>query len=324
MILILNLMYDQLTLENLIEPRLQFNNEDSLININTITNKRKFNDNIEQSRKKQKPNNYKIQNDQDSITTKTTYKHDNISNQFGPKDNIQGEDNYFRSVNEMFQKVLEKDNTNTLNKLKKKPEKKKKKDKDIEKLQINLLSLLDFIPDDKISTSDKSDDESSIKITQSNSLSQSKSKSEESDDDSQDSYDMDNDHFNIESKDNECFFCSWGNSAHDSIYSKDLQQLNNIYVKYRAFCQDIDLAKMLHLYYKIDKDHFGALKETQKILDTLYSKDIKKLNFNDPNIKIDTHGSLFKIEALGENDEKIYRSRKNTRVNIKNKRAVLI
>lgn len=47
----------------------------------------------------------------------------------------------------------------------------------------------------------------------------------------------------------ECFLCSWGNSAHDEIYSKDVNRLKDIYRKYRPFCRKTELANMLYLYY---------------------------------------------------------------------------
>jgi len=187
-----------------------------------------------------------------------------------------------------------------------------------------------------------------------------------------------------EDDENECFLCSWGNSAHDGIYSQHLQKLRDIYIKNRAYVQDEALALMLHLYFKenvwdpringmpmltsrnalmhirnfgkthtlnasehviesirfwskvhqnlskslfrqdekIDKDQFNCLKETQKLLDGFYSKDISKLNFIDPDMRIDTTGSLFKIKTFNINDENIIKNKRLTQKKIQDNRTL--
>lgn len=48
----------------------------------------------------------------------------------------------------------------------------------------------------------------------------------------------------------ECFLCSRGNSFHDIIYAKELENLKEIYNSQRAFSSDEELANTIHLYYK--------------------------------------------------------------------------
>lgn len=48
----------------------------------------------------------------------------------------------------------------------------------------------------------------------------------------------------------ECFLCSRGNSFHDIIYAKELENLKDIYNNQRAFSSDEELANTIHLYYK--------------------------------------------------------------------------
>ena len=75
---------------------------------------------------------------------------------------------------------------------------------------------------------------------------------------------------------------------------------------------------------QLDKKHFDALEKTQKILDVLYHRDVKKLNFNDPDTVISCTGALFQRTILPPHDEKILRQNKQTKKNLSQERTILL
>jgi hypothetical protein len=227
------------------------------------------------SNKKQKIDDYQSI----EITKKTSYKHNEQQPQtpFGPKDILEINGSFFVSNDDAFKKLQEKENKryndsiiiNQNNKKKKKKKKKKKNDL-VNKMNLTLADLLNNDESEESenegghSHSSPSSPDSSSSSSSSSSPSSSQQQQQQlvpvsnSNEDSDDSVGNDivcynnrrllqlqNDNSSFK----ECFLCSWGNSAHDGIYSKQLEELKNIYIKYRAFTTEEDLANMLYLYF---------------------------------------------------------------------------
>lgn len=201
------------------------------------------------------------------ITKKTSYKH-NEQQPFGPKDITETNNgSFFISNDDSFKKLLEKENKKYVDSMittknnKKKNKKKKNKSNDlVNKMNLTLADLLNNNEDDEeedMSEETESGGEHSCSHSSSSSSSYSSSSPNKqivtilnSNEDSESNDDMV--YYNKNSNSSsfkECFLCSWGNSAHDGIYSKQLEELKNIYIKYRAFSTEEDLANMLYLYF---------------------------------------------------------------------------
>lgn len=203
------------------------------------------------------------------ITKKTSYKH-NEQQPFGPKDITETNNgSFFISNDDSFKKLLEKENKKYVDSMittknnKKKNKKKKNKSNDlVNKMNLTLADLLnnnnnedDDDEEDMSEETDSGGEHSCSHSSSSSSYSSSPNKQIvpilNSNEDSESGGDDNMVYYNKNSNSSfkECFLCSWGNSAHDGIYSKQLEELKNIYIKYRAFSTEEDLANMLYLYF---------------------------------------------------------------------------
>lgn len=345
---------------------------------------------------------------------------------FGPKDISNIEDSFFISNDDIFKKIQEKESqkyqNSLINMTNKKTDKNNKVGKKtnndlVNKMNLTLCDLLNNIngddddddnavdDDDNDNMSEETEGEesasqSSINASSSHSSSQSlnnnklvtihQSKLLQRDDSDDDDYTHSDAILLASSASSqlytECFLCSWGNSEHDAIYSKNLEELKTMYMNLRPYTREEDLANMLHLYFmekvwkpdsnmpiltpimalnhirnigkthtlnatehiidsirlwsrvrdnlqysmyhqdnKADKDQFNCLMNTQKILNSLYTMNIPKMLFKDPDCTINiSKGPLFKIESLNENTEKIIKTKKITQTNIKRKKSIEI
>ena len=355
------------------------------------------NNNKGRATKKQKINDYQTI----EITKKTSYNKqqedvvaDPQKTPFGPKD-ISIEESFFISNDEIFKKIQEKEIKKYQDSLIINPENKKKNKSSkkltndlVNKMNITLSDLLNNNNDDEMSeeTEEGSSSQSSVNnmVTLYNS---NDSDNEDSDINSPDNDSMTTDdivRIRRQGIFNECFLCSWGNSEHDAIYSKNLEELKDMYMRLRPYTREEDLANMLHLYFmdkvwkpdsnmpiltpsmalehirnigkthtlnatehiidsirlwsrvrdnlqysmyhqdnKADKDQFNCLMNTQKILNSLYTMNIPKMLFKDPDCTINiTRGPVFNIESLNENTEKIIKTKKITQTNIKRHKTI--
>jgi len=178
---------------------------------------------------------------------------------FGPKDNG-CVDEFFISNDDIFQKVKEKENKKyqiSLNKHSSTPSSSHKNSTDdlVNKMNLSLCDLLNNVNtegmeisegEEEEAASDKSSCSSSSSQHSDNKIMTIVNHHEYSDDDSDD-YSM-----LLPSRIllfEECFLCSWGNSEHDAIYSKNLAELKTIYMNNRGKIKNENLANMLHLYF---------------------------------------------------------------------------
>lgn len=358
---------------------------DEEIDKNTKSKKRKSPTNQKQNnnQSKRKKVNEDHENIDNEITSKTSYTYNNTTSKSDPitSNTIFKSENesFFISNDDLFERYMEKEKEKFKENNKNKNYHQNFKNDIDDSTQLLTNELLElFCNDNCYELEDNHQNSSSSSSSESLLHHHHKSYNVDEfycDENSYDENDNEND---------ECFLCSWGNSAHDGIYSQHLQKLRDIYIKNRAYVQDEALALMLHLYFrenvwdprvkgmpmltytnalmhiknfgkthtlnasehviesirfwskvhqniskslfrqdeKIDKDQFNCLKETQKLLDGFYAKDINKLNFKDPDMRIDTTGSLFKIKTFNTNDEKIIKNKKITQDNIKKNRTI--
>jgi hypothetical protein len=202
-----------------------------------------FPDEDEQPKKKRKTTNKQVKKPTDTldsdITSKTSYSNttgSSTSTTIKTNPLFDQDEPFYISHEDLFKQHLDKEKLKFKEKTNKKRKRQQQYDEGTDKLTNELIG---FFCDD-------------INIQSYESLSsQSSSQQQYHDDD--DGEECDNDEeceslFTVD--DNECFLCSFGNSSHDSIYSKDLKKLREIYSSYRPFVQDEVLANMLALYFK--------------------------------------------------------------------------
>lgn len=362
--------------------------------------KRKFTTGKTTYNKKQKINDYQTV----EITEKTIHaKPSQDKPPFGPKDinlNInEDEENFFISNDDIFEKLKEKESQKYLSIIQSKNHKnippQQQQSSNNKQLDTDNLSLADLlcsnegtrIEDEESENSDSNNIHNHLfQLCQENSLTTHCHDSDDNnnemviggDNDDGDDNDDNNNEFMFPPDYNECFLCSWGNSAHDGIYSHHLEELKRIYTTFRAYAPEEELANMLFSYYKenvyipdrgmpmltpimalnhirnigkchtlnapehvinsirnwskvsdnllftmfhknnkIDKDQFNCFEKAQKIIDSLYLRDINKMNFRDADCRINiTNGPIFKRESINENLEKIIKTNKTTQLNI--------
>lgn len=188
------------------------------------------------SNKKRKTN----ETDSMDITTKTTVQSpiNNNSTPFGNKD-IKTELTTYMSLDENFSNLM--DNEKILYRINTKSKKKNMVlDKEIDDFNNNLLSLFNCQSHQSSSSSQSSDQHEQLSLDI---------------DTNTNNNNDDNKHIDIDVEPelvygtNDCFFCEYGNTAHDEIYAKDMQKLKEIYVNNRPYCKDEVLAKALCNFY---------------------------------------------------------------------------
>lgn len=325
--------------------------------------KKRKNDRIQDTNKRSTKRQKINDKEHNDITTKTT-----ISNNkqkidiFNSKDSKTDESIVYISLEQRFNTIMNRDNVNFKYKSHhNKNDNNTTKDDITDKFSNDMLLLFNCKPID----SSQSNSEPNSELSQSNLILDENVTKQSIDEE-----------LNIieHSNNSECFLCTCGNSSHDEIYAKDLDELKDIYIKNRAFCKDIDLAKMMNMYYmeyiynarnnlpvltvemalshiknkgyghtlnsqehvissirswkkifdcledvlfnidgQLDKKHFDALEKSQKILDVLYQKDVRKLNFNDPDTNIVCKGPVFQRTVMDSNTEKIIQNNIKTK-----------
>jgi hypothetical protein len=98
-------------------------------------------------------------------------------------------------------------------------------------------------------------------------------------------------------------------------YSHTLNSQEHVISSIRSWKKIFDclVDVLFNIDGQLDKKHFDALEKSQKILDVLYQKDVRKLNFNDPDTNVICKGPVFQRTIMDSNTEKILQNNIKTK-----------